>query len=75
MAINNLNKKDRRKAIQALEASMTSSSRQKAGGAAAASFTTSGNDFDTAIDANEPLYCICKKPAYGEMIACDNEEV
>ena len=26
-------------------------------------------------DANEPTYCICQQVSYGEMIACDNEEV
>lgn len=26
------------------------------------------------IDPNEPLYCFCRQVAYGEMIACDNEE-
>ena len=26
------------------------------------------------IDPNEPVYCICRQIAYGEMIACDNEE-
>lgn len=26
------------------------------------------------IDPNEPVYCICRQIAYGDMIACDNEE-
>ena len=26
------------------------------------------------IDPNEPVYCICRQIAYGEMIACDNDE-
>lgn len=29
---------------------------------------------DFMIDPNEPHYCICKQVAYGEMIACDDEE-
>lgn len=27
-----------------------------------------------AIDPNEPVYCICNRIAFGDMIACDNEE-
>jgi hypothetical protein len=27
-----------------------------------------------SIDTNEPLYCICQRIAFGEMIACDNED-
>ncbi len=27
-----------------------------------------------AIDPNEPLYCLCRQFAYGDMIACDNED-
>jgi len=26
------------------------------------------------VDPNEPVYCLCRQVAYGEMIACDNEE-
>jgi hypothetical protein len=26
------------------------------------------------IDPNEPVYCLCRQIAYGEMIACDNED-
>ena len=26
------------------------------------------------IDPNEPLYCSCKRVAFGDMIACDNDE-
>lgn len=26
------------------------------------------------VDPNEPVYCTCRQIAYGEMIACDNEE-
>lgn len=29
---------------------------------------------DFLIDPNEPVYCICKKVAFGEMISCDDEE-
>eukprot|EP01035_Chromulina_nebulosa_P033357 gene33357-44658_t len=32
------------------------------------------NEEVTAIDPNEPIYCFCRQVAYGEMIACDNEE-
>jgi hypothetical protein len=27
------------------------------------------------IDPNEPTYCICNKVSFGEMIACDNDDV
>lgn len=23
---------------------------------------------------NEPLYCTCQRPSYGEMVACDNTD-
>ena len=26
------------------------------------------------VDPNEPVYCICRQIAYGDMIACDNED-
>jgi len=26
------------------------------------------------IDPNEPVYCLCRQVAFGEMIACDNED-
>lgn len=29
---------------------------------------------ETDVDPNEPTYCICDKPSFGEMIACDNDE-
>lgn len=30
---------------------------------------------DMPIDPNEPLYCYCQQVSYGEMVACDNEDV
>jgi hypothetical protein len=39
----------------------------------------SGNDsvgmVDLPIDPNEPVYCMCKQVAFGNMIACDNPQV
>ncbi|KGG52070.1 hypothetical protein DI09_215p20, partial [Mitosporidium daphniae] len=32
----------------------------------------SANEFP--IDPNEPTYCFCKQVAFGEMIACDNDD-
>ncbi|KAL5209294.1 hypothetical protein ABZP36_004917 [Zizania latifolia] len=32
-------------------------------------------DVDQTIDPNEPTYCICHQVSYGDMIACDNENV
>ncbi|KAJ1418466.1 plan Homeodomain finger of tumor Supressor Ing4 [Ochromonadaceae sp. CCMP2298] len=29
---------------------------------------------DPNIDPNEPVYCVCNRIAFGDMIACDNEE-
>lgn len=26
-------------------------------------------------DPNEPRYCICNQVSYGDMVACDNEDV
>lgn len=26
-------------------------------------------------DPNEPRYCLCNQVSYGDMVACDNEEV
>jgi hypothetical protein len=30
---------------------------------------------DMPIDPNEPLYCYCQQVSYGEMVACDNDDV
>eukprot|EP00605_Chrysophyceae_sp_TOSAG23-4_P000390 GSChrysophyteH1.ASY1.ANO1.446.1 assembled CDS len=35
---------------------------------------TVGEEEPDAIDPNEPVYCICRQIAHGEMIACDNED-
>ncbi|KAJ8448082.1 hypothetical protein Cgig2_031806 [Carnegiea gigantea] len=32
-------------------------------------------DIDQPIDPNEPIYCICHQVSFGDMIACDNENV
>ena len=31
-------------------------------------------DLDVEVDPNEPLYCICRRVSFGEMVACDNED-
>jgi inhibitor of growth protein 4 len=36
--------------------------------------TTNVADLDVEVDPNEPLYCICRRVSFGEMIACDNED-
>ena len=28
----------------------------------------------TIVDPNEPIYCFCRQVAFGNMVACDNEE-
>ncbi|CAO3678545.1 unnamed protein product [Umbelopsis vinacea] len=30
---------------------------------------------DMPVDPNEPVYCFCRQVSYGEMVACDNDEV
>ena len=30
---------------------------------------------DWTYDPNEPRYCICNQVSYGDMVACDNEDV
>ena len=29
---------------------------------------------DVPIDPNEPLYCICRRVSYGQMVGCDNDD-
>lgn len=33
------------------------------------------DDADWTYDPNEPRYCICNQVSYGDMVACDNEDV
>ena len=33
------------------------------------------SDGDWNFDPNEPRYCICNQVSYGDMVACDNEDV
>lgn len=30
---------------------------------------------DLPIDPNEPVYCYCQQVSFGEMLACDNDQV
>lgn len=32
-------------------------------------------DGEWTYDPNEPRYCVCNQVSYGEMVACDNEDV
>lgn len=32
-------------------------------------------DAEWTYDPNEPRYCICNQVSYGDMVACDNEDV
>lgn len=43
--------------------------------AASTGVSSSNMDLDLPVDPNEPTYCICNQVSYGEMIACDNNEV
>ncbi len=36
--------------------------------------SASGAPIEPVIDPNEPVYCFCKRIAFGDMIACDNED-
>lgn len=38
------------------------------------SSVANANGSDCSVDPNEPVYCVCNRIAFGEMIACDNEE-
>jgi inhibitor of growth protein 5 len=38
------------------------------------SASSSLTDASKLSNDTEPIYCICKKVAYGEMVACDNED-
>lgn len=40
------------------------------------SFETNGDSLSTwNLDPDEPTYCICNQVSYGEMVACDNDDV
>lgn len=45
------------------------------GGSNSISRAASPLDFGMNSDPNEPKYCYCNQVSYGEMIACDNENV
>ena len=32
-------------------------------------------DQEWGVDPNEPRYCICNQISYGDMVACDNDDV
>lgn len=32
-------------------------------------------DLELPVDPNEPTYCFCNQVSYGEMVACDNNDV
>lgn len=34
-----------------------------------------GDNPDWTYDPNEPRYCLCNQVSYGDMVACDNEDV
>lgn len=36
---------------------------------------SSANEGDWNFDPSEPRYCVCNQVSYGEMVACDNEDV
>jgi hypothetical protein len=44
-----------------------------AGGADAAASAAEAGGPPAVFDENEPRYCLCDKPAYGEMVGCDND--
>lgn len=37
--------------------------------------TAESADAEWTYDPNEPRYCICNQVSYGDMVACDNEDV
>ena len=32
------------------------------------------NNKNISIVLNEPVYCLCRQPSYGQMMGCDNSE-
>lgn len=36
---------------------------------------TEVTDSEWTYDPNEPRYCLCNQVSYGDMVACDNEDV
>ena len=36
---------------------------------------SSANEGEWSYDPSEPRYCICNQVSYGEMVACDNDDV
>lgn len=36
---------------------------------------TNAEGSDWTYDPNEPRYCVCNQVSYGDMVACDNEDV
>ncbi|CAM9420688.1 unnamed protein product [Choristocarpus tenellus] len=58
-----------------MERSASQRKRRRASSEAEASLSTgstAGQQVDLPVDPNEPVYCICKQVAFGEMVACDN---
>lgn len=39
------------------------------------SHTVDVTDGEWSYDPNEPRYCLCNQVSYGDMVACDNEDV
>ncbi|CAM9307152.1 unnamed protein product [Discosporangium mesarthrocarpum] len=35
---------------------------------------TAGQQVEFPVDPNEPVYCLCKQVAFGDMVGCDNPE-
>jgi hypothetical protein len=46
----------------------------KLGGKKRKSDKINAESSETTVDPNEPLYCTCNRIAFGDMIACDNED-
>eukprot|EP00428_Durinskia_dybowskii_P081448 CAMPEP_0170421558 /NCGR_PEP_ID=MMETSP0117_2-20130122/35962_1 /TAXON_ID=400756 /ORGANISM="Durinskia baltica, Strain CSIRO CS-38" /LENGTH=181 /DNA_ID=CAMNT_0010680115 /DNA_START=37 /DNA_END=579 /DNA_ORIENTATION=+ len=56
--------------------SSSSSHRERSGGPQPRKrkLGSSSETFESNVDPNEPLYCFCNRIAFGDMIACDNED-
>lgn len=52
----------------------TSNHRHKSNKHCSSTTSSTTADVDNMNTINEPIYCICKRIAFGDMIACDNED-
>jgi hypothetical protein len=62
------------KLLEAIGNQFSSSSLSREGRRRSSRLETERDESPPDVDPNEPVYCICRQIAFGEMIACDNED-